>query len=193
VGLFRKRADTYNEQMLREAGLLLDPQPETFSPEPTLLAKAGLPDGAGVGPGDWDAATTTTAPGIAGDKVEFTTLPEGDLIVGEEAGNGDLAPLADAIEESVRPPYRAVGTRQRGDLWAVAAKRIDVAKIEFPGADSLDLSRRDSWEEFRVDGESSEKPVPARLRELGERAGSDFYAKAERIDGDSWEVRVSAL
>jgi hypothetical protein len=193
VGLFRKRDDTYNEQMLREAGLLLDPQPETFAPEPTLLAKAGLPDGAGVGPGDWDAATTATAPGVAGDKVEFTTLPDGDLIVDQEAGNGDLAPLADAIEESVRPPYKAVGMRQRGDLWSVAAKRIVVAKIEFPGADSVDLSRRDSWEEFRVDGEPSDKPVPGQLREAGARAGADFYAKAERIDGDFWEVRVSAL
>ena len=193
MGLFRKRDETYNQQMLREAGLLLDPRPETFAPDPTLLAKAGLPDGAGVGPGEWDATATATAPGVSGDRVEFTSLPDGDLIVGEQDGNGDLSPLADAIEESVSPPYKAVGARQHGDLWGVAAKRIEVAQIAFPDADSLELSRKDSWDEFRVDGKTSGADVPPRLRELGERAGSDFFVKAERVDGDFWEVRASPL
>lgn len=193
MGLFRKRDETYNEQMLREAGLLLDYQREdALKPEPTLLAKAGLPDGAGVGPSDWDATAAVGASGLTGDRIEFTTLPDGDVIVGEEDGDGDVSPLADAIEEHVSPPYRAVATRQRDDLWGVGAKRIEVARIEMPDADSLELSRKDSWDEVRVDGEPSDASIPE-LERLGRQAGADFYVKAERIDGDLWEVRVSPL
>lgn len=194
MGLFRKRDETYNEQMLRAAGLLAAQQekPEELETEPTLLARAGLPDGAGVGPAAWDATSMVTAPGLPGERIEFTTLPDGDVIVSEEDGEGDVSPLADAVEEYVSPPYRAVASRQRDDLWGVGAKRIEVAKISFPDADSLELSRKDSWEETRVDGEQSDASIPE-LERLGERAGADFYVKAERIDGDFWEVRVSAL
>lgn len=194
MGLFRKRDDSYNEQMLREAGLLdwKRDRPPDLRPEPTFLARAGLPDGTGVGPREWDTAATVTAPALPGDRIEFTTLPDGDVIVGEENGDGDVSPLADAVEEQLAPPYRAVATRQRDDLWGVGAKGIEVAKISFPDADSVELSRKDSWDELRVDGEPSDVRIPE-LERLGEQVGRDFYVKAERIDGDSWEVRVSAL
>jgi hypothetical protein len=197
VGLFRRRQETLNEQLLREAGLdpsqvLADP-PTPPEPPRSLLGRAGLPDGTGVGPKEWDATVAATAPGIEGDRVEFTTLPAGDLIVSEEQGNADLSGLADAVEEQLPPPYRAVGTRQDGDLWGVGAKRIEVAQIPFADGDTLELSRKDSWDEFRVDGEASDATVPRALVALGEAAGTDFFVKAERIDGDLWEVRVSAL
>jgi hypothetical protein len=35
--------------------------------------------------------------------------------------------------------------------------------------------------------------VPLQLAALGEAAGDDFYVEAERIDGDLWEVRATAL
>ncbi|HLX33481.1 MAG TPA: hypothetical protein VKR79_12080 [Gaiellaceae bacterium] len=193
MGLFRKRNETYNERMLREAGLVLNPGPETFSPEPTLLAKVGLPDGSGVGPSDWDTSTVVTAAGLPGSRIEFAVLPDGDLIVDDEDGAGDLTPFADAIEERVTPPYRATAVRQDGDIWGVGAKRIDVARIPFAGADSLELSRKDSWDDFRVDGEPSDAKAPPELVLLGTQVGSDFFVKAERLDGDLWEVRVSAL
>lgn len=192
MGLFRKRGETYNEQMLRGLVELQHEEPE-LGPEPTMLARAGLPDGTGVGPAEWDTGKTVRAPGLTGGRVEFTSLPNSDLIVDGDNEPGDLSPLADAIEQDVKPPYKAVAAHQDGDLWGVVAKRIDVARFAFPAADSLDLSRRDSWEEFRVDGEASQAAVPPQLRAAGERAGADFYAKAERVDGDFWEVRVSAL
>jgi hypothetical protein len=197
VGLFRRRDETYNEQMLREAGLLeSQQQDEPVSPEleeaATLRLESGRPTDRGLDK-EWDAVVTATAPGLEGDQVEFTTLPEGDIIVGEEQGNANLSDLADAVEEQLQPPYRAVAARQDGDLWGVGAKRIEVAKIPFLEADTLELSRKDSWVEFRVDGEASDAAVPRELEQLGDRAGGDFFVKAERIDGDSWEVRVSAL
>jgi hypothetical protein len=199
VGLFRRR-ETYNKQMLRAAGLLdeqrdppAEPQPEAPEfdafpgPSPTDL------HGTKAGRREWDAMVTATARGLQGDEIRFTTLPDGDLIVDEEQGDANLSELADAVETRIAPPYKAVAARQNGDLWAVGAKRIEVARIETPKGETLELSRKDSWEELRVDGELSDGRIPFELQQLGERAGADFFAKAERIDGDLWEVRVSAL
>jgi hypothetical protein len=199
VGLFRRRSETLNEQLLRKAGLdpaqvLGDaPPPPQPEPPPSVLAAAGVPDGSGVGPKEWDAAVAVSAPGLSGNRVEFTTIPNGDVIVGEEAGDADLSPLADAVERHVSPPYRAVGTRQDGDLWTVGAKRIEVAKIPFTDGEKLALSQHDGRAELRVDGEPSEGEIPLELERLGEAAGDSFYVEAERIDGDLWAVRVTAL
>jgi hypothetical protein len=199
VGLFRRRNETLNEQLLREAGLdpgqLLRDQPPPAPPEPpkSVLATVGLPDGSGVGPKEWDAAVTVAAPALVGGRIEFTTIPNGDVIVSEEAGDADLSPLADAVERNVSPPYRAVATRQGGDLWAVGAKRIAVAQIPFPDADKLALSQHGDDRELRVDGEPSHAAIPPELEQLGAAAGASFYVEAMRIDGDLWEVRVTAL
>ncbi|HZC75889.1 MAG TPA: hypothetical protein VE220_07945 [Gaiellaceae bacterium] len=189
-----------NEQLLREAGLdpaqvLGDPQPSPPAPEPSgpMFDAIDLPDGSRVEPKEWDSALTTTAPGLAGDRIEFTTIPDGDVIVSKEEGDGDLSPLADAVERRVSPPYRAVAQRQEGDLWAVAAKRIQVAKIPFPDGDKLELSQNGDDLELRVDGEPSGEPVPPELEQLAEAAGDSVYVEAERIDGDLWEVKVTAL
>ena len=174
MGLFRRRRETLNEQLLREAGLdpaevLGDsPPPGPLMPPPSALA-------------------------LVGSRIEFTTIPNGDVIVSEEAGDTDLSPLADAVEERLSPPYRAVAQRQGDDLWAVAAQRIEVMQIPFPDGDKLELSRHRDRGELRVDGEPSDALVPPELERLGEDAGDGYYAEAERIDGDLWEVRVTAL
>jgi hypothetical protein len=198
LGLFRRRRESLNEQLLRDAGLdpaqlLGDSRPRPLLQPPSILAAAGVPDGSSLGPKEWDAAVTVEAPGLTGDRVEFTTLPNGDLIVSDESGDADLSPLADAVEQHVSPPYRAVAARQDGDLWGVGAKRIAVESFPFPDAEAVELTRKDSWTELRVDGEPSDRAVPRALEQLGERAGPDYFVKGERIDGDSWEVKVSAL
>jgi hypothetical protein len=201
VGLFRRRNETLNERLLREAGLdpaeaLGDPQP-TPTPQPEVQApafgKVALPDGSQVDPKEWDAAVTVRVADLHGERIEFTTVPNGDVIVGEEAGDADLSPLADAVERHVDPPYRAVAQRQDRDMWAVAAKRIEVAKIPLADGEKLALSRHGRDSEFRVDDEPHEGVVPLQLAALGEAAGDDFYVEAERIDGDLWEVRATAL
>ena len=47
--------------------------------------------------------------------------------------------------------------------------------------------------ELRVDGEQSDAAIPPELAELGEAAGADYFVEALRIDGDLWEVRVTAF
>jgi hypothetical protein len=188
VGLFRRRRETYDKQLLREAGL-----DKIQVTQPTVLEELGLPLGRPQpGPPEWDATVSVTAPGLAGERAEFTTLPDGDVIVADEEGDADLSPLADAVEKELRRPYKAFAARQEGDVWAVVAKQIDVEQIAFAEGDSLELTRRDSWRELRVDGDPSNAKIPE-LERLGERAGGDYFVKAERIDGDLWEVRVTAL
>lgn len=198
MGLFRRRRETLNEQLLREAGLdpaqaLGDPRPRPLLQPPSILAAAGVPDGSSLRPKEWDAAVTADVPGLAGNRVGFTTIPNGDVIVSEESGDADVSPLADAVERRLSPPYRAVAQRQDGDLWAVGAKRIRIAQIPFEGGDALEFSHHDGQGELRVDGEPSDAPVPAELERLAEASGESFYVEAERIDGDLWEVRVTPL
>ncbi len=204
MGLFRRKQETLNEQLLREAGLdpaqsLGDPQPER-EPAPEPPAPPPFPTGdisLGRGrfngvPGDWDAVVTAKAPSLAGDKVEFTTLPNGDVIVEKEQGDGDLSALADAVEQRVDPPYRAVAARQDGDLWAIGATEIAVVQFALANGDAVELSENDGEREVRVDGEPSDAEVPE-LVQLGEQVGADYCVEATRIDGDFWEVEVSAL
>jgi hypothetical protein len=207
VGLFRRRREeTLNEQLLREAGLepaqvLGDPtmpsRPPPAPPGPPPFPTGDISLGRihgnfEGGTGDWDTVVTARAAGIAGDRVEFTTLPNGDVIVEREKGDGDLSPLADAIEKRIKPPYHAVASRQGGDLWGVGAQLIEVVKFALPAGDAVELSVNDGTQEVRVDGEPSDVAVPELVR-YGDLVGDDFCVEAKRIDGDFWQVEVSAL
>lgn len=198
MGLFRKK-ETLNEQLLREAGLdrvvLNAPQPGPIEAGPLPPATGAVP----VGPTEprrlthFDATTTALAPGLTGDLVAFTVLPNSDLIVSMGEADDDLSPLADAIEERLSPPYKASAARQDGDLWEVCAARIEVDEFAFPDADTLELTQREGVAQFRIDGGPTDVAPPAELRQLGEKAGADFFIVARRIDGDYWEYMVNRL
>jgi hypothetical protein len=206
VGFFRRRQETLNEQLLREAGLdpaqvlgdgPQEPEPPLDPPAPPPFRTGDISLGwrsvsAASGTGEWDAVATSRVAGLAGDQVEFTTLPNGDVIVEREKGDGDLSPLADAIEQKIDPPYRAVGSRQDGDLWGVGAKRIAVAEFQLADGSTVELSENDGIRELRVDGEPSDAEIPE-LAQLGERLGPAYCVEAKRIDGNFWVVEVSAL
>jgi hypothetical protein len=198
VGLFRRKQETLNEQLLREAGLdpgqVLGeaPPPGPLEPPQSVISATGLPHDLRLGPKDWDVTVAVTAPGLAGDRIEFTTIPSGDVIVDEETGDADLTPLADAVEKKLEPPYRAAAARKGADLWGVGARRIEVATFALADGDTVELSENEGSREVRVDGEPSDADVPELVR-LGERVGTDYTVEAKRIDGDLWEVRATAL
>jgi hypothetical protein len=196
VGLFRKRP-TLNEQKLREAGLdrvvFNTPQPQAIDAGPLPPATSDIHVG-NTEPRrltHFDAITTATVPGLTGDLIEFAVLPNGDLIVSIGDADDDFAPLADAIEERISPPYKASASREDGDIWEVGASSIEVAEFAYPDAETLQLSQRDGKVEFRIDDGPTDVAPPRELRQLGENAGSDFFATARRIDGDYWEVMVN--
>src|SRR5438045_5046399 len=186
MGWFRR--EPLHEKLARAGGLR---QPEPLEPTPAhplvgafqAAGLTGIPRSR-----EWDAVVLTEAPGLAGDEVEFVTLPDGSIIVDEEEGDTPLEPLAEAVEERLDRPYRGRGVRQTETLWAVSARRIDVAEFEGPG-DVIEVARSADGTTTEVDGERSFGSLPALDRIGEERYGQAFALRAGRIDGNVWEIR----
>jgi hypothetical protein len=142
-------------------------------------------------PRRWDAVVTTEAD-LPSDEVHFTALPDGTLIVDEDVPDGTLAPLAEAIEQELRPPYRAEGTHRGEGLWAIGASAIAVARVveEIPG-DNVELAIQDGVRTLAVDGVRTFGTLPS-LEALA--GGMPAYViRAARLDGELWEVTVTPL
>jgi hypothetical protein len=180
VSLFR-RGRPLHERLADDAGLDigLEPAPARASGLAHVLGSAGFliapPDVFGnpsplgqvafhgvARPRRWDvvASAETDLPGT---EVHFVALPDGMLLVDENVPDGALMPLADAVEQSVQPPYRAVGVRRGERVWAVAAARTQVR--ELPGEEGDEL----------------------------ERVEDGVVLRGRRLDGDLWEVEETPL
>jgi hypothetical protein len=185
MGFFRR--EPLHEQLARQGGLTErppqgDPRPLWQEPGVTGLYR----------PREVDAVVTVDAPGITGDSVRFVSLPDRSLLV-EEGGDSELDALAGAVEQELRPPYRARGVRRGETLWAVEAKRIEVLSIpDAPGGDTIDLTQTADGTTVAVDEQRIFGSVPV-LAERGEREGPEYTVHAERLDDDLWEVRAAAL
>jgi len=174
VGIFR-RSEPLHERLAREGGLAPDPP----DPRPAWQ-ETGIHGIARAR--EWDVTATAAAPDLEGDSARFVVLPDGTLLV-EEGPDASFEPLAAAVEESLAPPYRARAARQSETLWAVQARRIQVVEIpDGPEGDTIELTR----DSLLVDGERAFGTI-SQLEELGD------VVRAERLDGDLWEVHVAAL
>jgi hypothetical protein len=144
-------------------------------------------------PRRWDAVATAEAPGLPGDELEFTALLDGTLLVDEEIPDGALSPLADALEQSVTAPYRARAVRSDGDVWGVAANRIDVIEVpEEVDGDTVSLAIQGGERTLLIDDRPGWAEVPT-LEAYAVERYSEFVLHAERLDGDLWSVKVNAL
>jgi hypothetical protein len=160
MGFFR-RDRPLHEQMAEEGGLDLGPEPSETGRGPSRLAGLmhGLADGFLTAPPDefgnpsplgevgvhgvprarkWDVVASARAE-LPVDEVHFTALPDGTLIVEEDVPDGALTPLAEAIEVTLNPPYRAEAVKREDEVWAVAASRIRVREFPETEADELEL------------------------------------------------------
>jgi hypothetical protein len=184
VGFFR-RGRPLHERLAEEGGLELGSEPDEAGRVPSRLAGLmhGLADGFLSAPPDefgrpsplgevavhgvprarrWDVVATARAE-LPGDEVHFSALPDGTLVVDEEVPDGSLTPLAEAIEATLNPPYRAEAVRREEGVWAVGASRIRVR--EFPEAEDDEL-------ELIEDGS---------------------IVIGRRLDGDLFEIQVTPL
>jgi hypothetical protein len=182
------RREPLHKKLAREAEL---DQPEPASPVDVgphwgVTGIHGVPR-----PRRWDAVASAEAPGLSGGEVHFVALPGGDLLVDEDEPADTLGPLADAIEQTIEPPYRAEAVRQGDDAWAVAARRIEVATFEADG-DEIELVVNEDGRSLTVDGARTFGSVPE-LENLGTQDGDSYVVRAKRLDGDLWEVTSSAL
>ena len=142
-------------------------------------------------PRRWDAVASADASGLSGDEVHFVALPNGDLVVEEDEPPDTLAPLADAIEQTIQPPYRAEAVRQGDDVWAVAARRVEVAEFEADG-EEIELVSNEGTLTLTVDGERPFGTIPE-LERQGASQGDSYVVRARRLDGNLWEVTASPL
>jgi hypothetical protein len=185
VGLFGRR-ESLHERLAREGGLVANPPPpqRPFWQEPGMTGH--------FRPREADTVVTADAPDVEGDAVRFVSLPDGSLLV-EDGSDSSLDALAAAVEQELRPPYRARGVRRGESMWAVEASRIEVLELpDAPGGDAIDLTRTADSAILAVDGQQIFGSLPA-LEERGEREGADYAVHAERLDGDLWEIRAAAL
>jgi hypothetical protein len=175
-----------HERLAREGGLVEKPA----APPRPLWQEPGI---SGISrPRQADVVVTADAPDVEGDSVRFVVLPDGTLLV-EEGPDSSLEPLAAAVEQELRPPYRARAVRRGETMWAVEARRIQVVELpDAPGGDAIEVTRTDEGTTTSVDGQRIFGSIPA-LEELGEQQGRDFAVHAERLDGDLWEVRAAPL
>ena len=138
----------------------------------------------------WDATGSATAPDLTGDTVTFVTLEDGTVLVDEDVLDGSVVPLAEALEATIDPPYRAAGMRVEDDVWTVVAERVRLVELSVEG-DVLDLSVVGGERELTVDDERTIRPLPA-LDALAAEHG-DVALHAERVDGDLFAVDVFPL
>jgi hypothetical protein len=142
-------------------------------------------------PREWDAVVTAEAE-LPGDGVHFVALADGTLIVDEDVPDDALTPLADAVESQLNPPYRAEATRRGERIWAVGARKISVARVtDQIGGDTIELAVQDGERTVLVDGALALGSF-ASLESLAAGMAS-YVIRADRLDGDLWEVAVLPL
>lgn len=198
---FFKRERPIHEELAAEAGLDIDGLGDELAagaageslqarvPMPSdLLAVHGIPRER-----EWDAVASAQAPDLPGEELEYVALADGTLVVDEDVPDGSLSPLADALEGQITPPYHGYVSWQQDDVWAVAAKRVQVVEVpeDVPG-DEVELAVNDGTRSTVVDGEESGAEIPSLETFASQQFGS-FVLRASRLDDLLWEVTVIPL
>jgi hypothetical protein len=180
VGLFRRKP--LHVRLAEEGGLVERSTVPLFTGVIPETGIHGIPRER-----QYDAVAATDAPDAEGSSARFVGLEDGLLLV--EEGDGDLTPLADAIEQEITRPYRANAVRRGETQWAIAAHRLRVVELPEPGGDEVELVVRGEEKTLVVDGNRSFGTMP----ELELLADGDAVIRASRLDGTLWEVRVDPL
>jgi hypothetical protein len=190
VPFWRRRKPLHEE--LAEGTGLLDWKP-THAPVTPPALTGTLDVLHGGRQRQWDAVTTAEAPDLSGNELAFSSLPDGSLLVDDSVPDGALAPLADAVEQALEPPYRAVAVRKDGTLWGIAANRIEVVEVpEDVAGDTVSLALQDGERTLLVDDQPAWENIPT-LEAFGAALHEEFVLHAERLDGDLWSVKVNPL
>jgi hypothetical protein len=139
----------------------------------------------------WDAAASARPRDLTGDTVTFVVLPDGTIVVDDDVPNGSLEPLAEALEETLSPPYRAAAIRHEENLWTAVAEKVVIAEIPRLEGDTVDLTVVDGERTLLVDGERTIRPLPA--LDVFTEIHRDVSVRAERVDDDLFAVDVFPL
>ena len=200
MGLFRRERPIH-EQLADEAGLDIDGMDDELAMaanDPALVTRVHVPSDLLAVHGiprdrEWDAVASAEAPDLPGEELEYVALEDGTLIVDDDLPDGALSPLADALEGQIRAPYHGWAFWQGDDVWAVAAKRVQVVEVpeDVPG-DEVSMSVNNGSRSVMVDGADSHAELPSLETFAGQQYGS-FALHASRLDDTLWEVTVLPL
>ena len=183
------RREPLHEKLAREGGLR--PEPAGGEDRRAPWDKAGIH---GVHrPREWDAVVVAGRADVEADRLPFVVLPDGTVVVDDDAPDADLGPLAEAVERELAPPYRAEAVRQADGGWAVAARRIEVLELpEHLEGDELELVVNEDGRQLTLDRERLAERVPE-LEQLAPATPDGYVVRATHLDGPVWEVTVSPL
>ena len=200
MGIFRRERPIH-EQLADEAGLDIDGIDDELAMaanDPALVTRVHVPSDLLAVHGiprdrEWDAVASAEAPDLPGEELEYVALEDGTLIVDDDLPDGALSPLADALEGQIRAPYHGWAFWQGDDVWAVAAKRVQVVEVpeDVPG-DEVSMSVNNGSRSVMVDGADSHAELPSLETFAGQQYGS-FALHASRLDDTLWEVTVLPL
>jgi hypothetical protein len=180
---FWRREEPLHERLAREGGLS-EPAPHDTRPRWGEVGIHGVHRQR-----EWDAVATVDAPDLEGEEASFVTLPDGTVLA--DSDDLDLEPLAEALEATIDPPYRAQAVRRERSVWAVAARRIQVESVpEAIDGETVVMTTRDGYRTIEVDGSAAfGGPFPS-LERLAE---GDAVVVARRLDDTLWELEVTPL
>jgi hypothetical protein len=143
-------------------------------------------------PRRWDAVVTVDAPELNGAELEFSSLPDGSLVIDADDDRG-VEVLAAAVEAELAPPYRAHAVRRAEGLWVVGAVATEILELrEAIDGDEIELVVRDGERSISIDGERIFGSVPT-LELHAEGRHDSYVARAERLEDALWEVEVLPL
>ena len=151
-----------------------------------IAGVSGLPRGR-----TWDSVASAHCPELPGDAVTFVTLEDGSIVVETDLPDEALVPLAESLEATLEPPYRAAAIRNEGDVWTAVGEAVQIVELPEIEEDVVDLTVVSGERELTFDGERTIRPLPA-LDALAEKQG-DVALHAERVDGDLFAVDVFQL
>ncbi|MEP6910886.1 MAG: hypothetical protein ABI896_10715 [Actinomycetota bacterium] len=197
MGFFR-RGEPIHEKLAREGGLDLQRGVnESAGPLPALDPQHPLWQVAGIHGiprvREWDAVTSAVAPDLPGDETDFVALADGTIYTDDDLPDDALPPLADALEGKIEAPYHALALRQDGDIWGVAAMRVNVVEAsETIDGDKVEVAVNEGERTIRIDDVESRTPIPS-LEEFAAQQFGSFVLRATRLDDTLWEVTVLPL
>jgi hypothetical protein len=140
----------------------------------------------------WDVVTTADCR-VSGDECVFVVLDDEEAA----AEHGPLEAIEcarRALEGLVEPPYRAVAVHRGGNVWAVGAVAIRVARLpDGPARDELSLTVTPEGERRLVaDGRPALADTTA-LESLVAGRFDAYVLRAHRLRADTWEVAIDPL